>query len=76
MKLDTPATKPEQCAVLIQAEVVLERATSLRSAVNKLRRDLRRCDDCANREECLPLREFNSQINTALEDLAVEWGRV
>jgi chemotaxis protein histidine kinase CheA len=67
-------TTIETCPVVEQAETVLEQSKTLRAAINKLRRDLHTCEDCARVGECQALRTLNSQIDAAIEALSVEWG--
>lgn len=63
-----------KCPVIINAEDALEKAKDLNKAFRKLRKSLTLCHDCENQDDCPILRDLDSQINTALDELMEEWG--
>ncbi len=62
------------CPVLKEASEVLDHANNLRASINHLRRSMAACTTCPNSGDCLPLQDFNRQIDHAIETLAKEWG--
>jgi hypothetical protein len=72
---NTLSTPPiSNCPVLQQAQIVLSDARALRKSVRKLRKSLDACQECPNAGECVPLQEFNRQVDAAISALTAEWG--
>lgn len=76
--MTTPTTlyPRADCPVLQQAEAVFSHAKNLRTSINKLRKSLAACQDCPNAADCYPLKEFNRQVDVAIDELTAEWGLV
>ena len=41
--------------------------------IRRIKQDLNACDKCPASENCVVLREFNSQISVAIQEIQDEW---
>ena len=61
------------CKVLIEAKKTHETLEELAIRMRRLQRALNQCDRCPEKN-CPLLMEVSAKINTALVELAMEWG--
>lgn len=67
---------PPSCPVILQANTVLQNSTTLRTSIQQLRRDMRKCADCDQAGDCAFMRQLDSLIDAALQSITAEWGLV
>lgn len=67
---------PQECPVLQDAQNVLAAGENLTRAVRRLRTSRRMCQRCPALESCPVWREFNCQIDAAIQQVNLEWGLV
>jgi hypothetical protein len=67
-------TDKSTCPVIQNAEEALTSAQSMNRAFRKLRKSLKLCKVCENQDDCPILRDLDTQINTALDEVLEEWG--
>lgn len=68
---------PTTCAVIQQAELVAAQAQSLNSGLHKLRKmQKRHCNACPHNATCHTRQYWNSQIDTAIREVATTWGLI
>ena len=60
------------CPVLREAEQVLAKADDLSRAMRRLRRSIRRCDDCPFKRQCPPMLAFSAALHEAIRQVTVE----
>jgi hypothetical protein len=61
------------CPLKLDFERALATAKEFQQAIRKLRRSLRRCDNCAQVDDCPIWRNLNKQIDTAIQEITEEW---
>jgi hypothetical protein len=61
------------CPIRQDAEQTVELSKNYLKSLRKLRRSLRKCLKCAARPECSLLREWNAQIDQAIDEVNEEW---
>lgn len=61
------------CPVVISATTASLHAKDLTKALRKLRRDLAKCDECSNYDECPILEKYSCLVQTALQEVIEEW---
>lgn len=64
-----------KCPVIVNAEIALESAQNMNRAIRKLSKSLSLCKECENQDDCPVLRDIDSQISIALDEIMEEWGR-
>jgi hypothetical protein len=64
---------PQSCPVLQDTHQIQGLTHDLARTFRKLRRDLINCQKCPNYDDCQVLKEFNSLIQTAIDEAASEW---
>lgn len=62
-----------QCPLLDDMQQVREHSQSLFTAMRRLRRKLRTCNECEGYENCPILMEFNSEVQAAVQQIMEEW---
>lgn len=65
----------EKCPVIVNAEIALESAQNLNRAFRKLTKSISLCKKCENQDDCPILKDIDSQISIALDEIMEEWGR-
>ncbi len=66
-------TTTPACPVLQDTQHIQGLSHDLTKALRKLRRDLTRCEQCPSYDDCPILKEFNSQVQAALDEVSAEW---
>ena len=62
------------CPVQEETENVLELSKDLRRAVNRLKRSMHACPDCAANQDCPVLTNFQLAVNEAIREIIEELG--
>ncbi len=70
----TPGMPNPTCPILLEAKLVLEKATDLQRAIRKLRRSTQRCLTCPERAQCPTLTYHAQAVSTAIHELRQECG--
>lgn len=73
--LTMTAAQPARCRVALRAERAAAAAQTLGAALSALRAAQDDCLDCAQHETC-QARTWHADIDTALRDIAAEWGLI
>jgi len=66
-------SKPQDCPVAHQAEMVLESSQQLAKAMRQMRRLIRNCRSCESAPLCPVMEEFNVSFLEALAEITEEW---
>jgi hypothetical protein len=61
------------CPILQDTCQIQGLSNDLAKTIRKLRRDLKACQACHNYEDCTVLKEFNTMVQTAIEEVSSEW---
>jgi hypothetical protein len=61
------------CPIVQDTRQIQGLSRDLIKTLRKLRRDLLACVKCPNYNNCQVLKEFNSQVEAALDEVAHEW---
>jgi hypothetical protein len=61
------------CPIKQDAERTIELSRDFLKSLRKLRRSLRKCKKCAAGPDCKLLREWNAQIEQAIDEVNEEW---
>jgi hypothetical protein len=61
------------CPIRRDAEQAFELSKDFLKSLRKLRRSLRKCRRCPAGPECKLLREWNAQIDQAIDEVNQEW---
>lgn len=64
------------CRVAQQAEMAAVAASTLQAALRKLKRLQAICQDCPYGPNCAQAAIWSNRLDTAVEDIAEEWGLV
>ena len=64
------------CAVAAQAKLVITDAKSLVTNLRRLRTMEKRCTRCERRESCDQRTYWNQYIDTAIREVAMDWGLI
>lgn len=64
-----------KCPVIVNAELALESAQNTNRAIRKFSKSLSLCKECESQDDCPILRDIDSQISIALDEIMEEWGR-
>ena len=74
MSQDCEATPiPADCPILANREAITGLSRSMVRTIRRIKQDLNACDKCPASENCVVLREFNSQISVAIQEIQDEW---
>ncbi len=74
MSQDCEATPiPADCPILANREAFTGLSRSMVRTIRRIKQDLNACDKCPASENCVVLREFNSQISVAIQEIQDEW---
>jgi len=75
MSQDCEATPPipADCPILANREAIAGLSRSMVRTIRRIKQDLNACDKCPASENCVVLREFNSQISVAIQEIQDEW---
>ena len=75
MSQDCAATPPipADCPILANREAITGLSRSMVRTIRRIKQDLNACDKCPASENCVVLREFNSQISVAIQEIQDEW---
>ncbi len=61
------------CPVSASLEQALQTAKTFRKTMRKLRRSLLKCGQCGQADDCPLLKEVNSSMRAAVEEVTLEW---
>jgi len=61
------------CPVELDTREILDHGQSMRSSMQKLRRNLESCPHCAMYTDCPILATLNAQVTAAVQDITDEW---
>jgi hypothetical protein len=61
------------CPIREEAEQAIQLSKDFLKSLHRLRRSLRKCRRCPARPECKLLREWNAQIDQAIDEVNEEW---
>jgi hypothetical protein len=61
------------CPVLQDTRNIQGLSHDLAKSIRKLRRDLKACESCPSYDECAVLKEFNSLVQSAINEVSAEW---
>ncbi len=64
---------PADCPILANRDTITGLSRSVVRAIRRIKQDLNACDKCPASENCVVLREFNSQISAAIQEIQDEW---
>lgn len=64
---------PEDCPILANRDTITSLSRSMVRTIRRIRRDLQTCSSCAASGECAVLRDFNSQVSIAIQEITEEW---
>ena len=75
MSQDCEATPPilADCPILANREAITGLSRSMVRTIRRIKQDLNACDKCPASENCVVLREFNSHISVAIQEIQDEW---
>jgi len=62
------------CDVEVETKAIMKSSKDMIAGMRKLKRTLRACEECDSGETCHIVANFNQQIQTALSEIASEWG--
>ena len=63
------------CPVLQDTHQIQGFSNDMTKTMRKLRRDLANCKRCTTYEDCQVLKEFNSMVQNAIDEVSAEWER-
>ncbi len=69
----SPQPRPEHCPILAESERVRDLSNDLAKTMRKLRRDLNKCARCPAFEGCAVLKDLNTVVQAALDQVMDEW---
>ena len=61
------------CPVELDTREIIDHGQSMRSSMQKLRRDLESCPQCAMFSDCPILQNLNAQVTAVVQDITDEW---
>jgi len=64
---------PADCPILANREAITGLSRSMVRTIRRIKQDLNACGKCPASENCVVLREFNSQISVAIQEIQDEW---
>ncbi len=64
---------PADCPILANRDTITGLSRSMVRTIRRIKQDLNACDKCPASENCVVLREFNSQISGAIQEIQDEW---
>ena len=64
---------PADCPSLANRDTITGLSRSMVRTIRRIKQDLNACDKCPASENCVVLREFNSQISVAIQEIQDEW---
>lgn len=64
------------CPIIQDTRQIQGLSHDLTRVLRKLRRDIQKCRDCPSFDNCATLREFNSAVTIALDEVSGEWDAV
>ena len=64
---------PADCPILANRDTITGLSRSMVRTIRRIKQDLNACDKCPASENCVVLREFNSQISVAIQEIQDEW---
>ncbi|MFC2055730.1 hypothetical protein ACFLV7_15760 [Chloroflexota bacterium] len=64
---------PADCPILAKRDTITGLSRSMVRTIRRIKQDLNACGKCPASENCLVLREFNSQISVAIQEIQDEW---
>ena len=65
---------PADCPILANRDTITGLSRSMVRTIRRIKQDLNACDKCPASENCVVLREFNSQISVTIQEIQDEWG--
>ena len=68
-----PPPIPADCPILANRDTITGLSRSMVRTIRRIKQDLNACDKCPASENCVVLREFNSQISVAIQEIQDEW---
>ena len=70
---ETTPPIPADCPILANRDTITGLSRSMVRTIRRIKQDLKPCDKCPASENCVVLREFNSQISVAIQEIQDEW---
>lgn len=61
------------CPVILDTRQIQGLSHDMTKIFSKLRRDLNNCKKCPNYDNCQVLKDFNSLVQTAIDEISDEW---
>ena len=61
------------CPILQDTHQIQGFSNDMAKAMRKLRRDLANCQKCPGYDNCQVLKDFNTLVQTAIEEVSAEW---
>ncbi len=68
--------RARDCSLRLNTDRVVELGEEMVIAMRRLRRSLDECGRCRFVDDCAIKREFNAQVDTAIQEVNEEWGMV
>jgi len=65
--------KPSYCPLADDVEEAIRLGNEFSSAIRKLRRQMKNCDQCASFEECPIIQKFQTMVNEIILEVNHEW---